>query len=124
LEVGLKNPPISSRNQGSWIFCDNQSCIELTKNPIQHSRTKHIDIKFHFIREKIKDQVGFPQYLKAEDMPADILTKPLAKERHRKFIKVMGLQGKLQSGSVKTMQFSCNYSCETIGISQSLCKRV
>jgi hypothetical protein len=98
--------------KATTIFCDNQSCIELTRNPIQHSRTKHIDIKFHFIREKIKDQICEPQYLKTEEMPADVLTKALSKERHKKFVKRLGLEQKLQSGSVEDGRFGCNFCLE------------
>jgi hypothetical protein len=38
------------------IMCDNQGCIQLAKNPMHHSRTKHIDIQHHFIREKLETE--------------------------------------------------------------------
>jgi hypothetical protein len=59
------------------IFCDNQSSIHIAKNPVMHQRTKHIDIKYHFIREciyKMNIKLG---YLESKLMTADILTKPL-----------------------------------------------
>lgn len=64
--------------QGSVnIHCDSQSAIALTKNAVYHERTKHIDVKYHFIRELVND--GVVQILKidTEDNPADIFTKVL-----------------------------------------------
>ncbi len=64
------------------IMCGNQGCIALAKNPTRHSRTKHIDIQRHFIREKLgSGEIGL-KYCPTQDMVADMLTKALAKERH------------------------------------------
>ena len=61
------------------IFEDNQGCIALTKNPVHHSRTKHIDVRHHFVRTKVESgEVAF-HYIPTTDMVADIFTKPLAK---------------------------------------------
>ena len=68
------------------IFQDNQECIALAKNPVYHSRTKHIDIKFHFLREKIASEV-----IALEFNPTDGFTKALSKDKHTKFIKGLGL---------------------------------
>ena len=61
------------------VFEDNQSCISLAKNPTFHSRSQHIDIKHHFVREAIESQLIELAYCPTEEMVADILTKPLAK---------------------------------------------
>ncbi len=62
------------------IMCDNQGCIALAKNLTHHSRTKHIDIQHHFIREKLESaEIGL-KYCPTQDMVADVLTKALAKE--------------------------------------------
>ncbi|CAA7052282.1 unnamed protein product [Microthlaspi erraticum] len=60
------------------IFCDSQSAIALSKNNVHHERTKHIDVKYHFIRDVIAD--GDVEVLKisTEKNPADIFTKVLA----------------------------------------------
>ena len=39
------------------VFCDNQSAIDISKNPVQHSRTKHIDIRHHFIRDLVEEKI-------------------------------------------------------------------
>ena len=64
------------------IYCDNKSTICLAKNPEMHSRTKHIDIRYHFFREKIKEQEFKVDHLDTNEMPADFLTKGLSKIKH------------------------------------------
>jgi hypothetical protein len=59
------------------LACDNQSAIQISKNPVFHQRTKHIDIRYHFIREKIQEMKIKLYYLPTELMIADLLTKPL-----------------------------------------------
>ena len=55
------------------IYEDNQGAIELSRNPKFHNRTKHIDIAYHFIREKVKDKVIYVKYCETEQMLADIM---------------------------------------------------
>lgn len=64
----------------------NQGCVALAKNPVYHVRTKHIDIKFHFLREKVLNEVIALEYKPTEEMEADGLTKALPKDKHTKFI--------------------------------------
>ncbi|RVW15001.1 Copia protein [Vitis vinifera] len=59
------------------VFCDNTSAINISKNPVLHSRTKHIDIRHHFIRDLVEDKVVSLEYVPTEGQIADILTKPL-----------------------------------------------
>ena len=63
------------------IFCDNTSAIAITQNPKFHARTKHIDVRHHFIRDHIEK--GNIEILKIgiEDQLADIFTKPLQESR-------------------------------------------
>lgn len=63
------------------FFMDNQSAIRLIKNPELHKRSKHIDVKYHFIREKYEDGLFTINYIPTEKMIADMLTKPLPKQR-------------------------------------------
>ena len=90
------------QEQAMRILCDNQGCIALAKNPTHHSRTKHIDVQHHFIREKIENRVISMEYCPTELMLADALTKGLAKVRHKDLICRMGLTNfdATQSGSV------------------------
>ncbi|KAL4089751.1 hypothetical protein QTP88_024723 [Uroleucon formosanum] len=73
------------------LYIDNQSAIRLVKNPEFHKRTKHIDVRYHFIREKYEDGQFQLQYIGTEDQIADILTKPLVKECFEKLRSAIGV---------------------------------
>ena len=63
------------------IMYDNQECTTLVKNPTHHSYTKHINVQHQFIKEKLENQDICLKYCPTEDMIADVLIKPLAKDR-------------------------------------------
>ena len=63
------------------LLCDNTSGINLTKNPVQHSRTKHIEIRHHFTRDHVTNGDCEIQFVSTENQLADLFTKPLSKER-------------------------------------------
>ena len=73
------------------IKCDNQSAIQLAKDDRFHARTKHIDIRFHFIRYAIENQYIELAYCPTNDMTADIFTKPLPSLKVKHFASAMGL---------------------------------
>lgn len=60
---------------------DNQPCIALTKNPVHHARTKHLDIQLHFVRQQVEKKVVTLAYCPTEVNIADLLTKPLPRVR-------------------------------------------
>ena len=65
-------------DQGTMVvFCKNTSVINISKNPVLHSITKHIDIRHHFICDLVEDKVVSLEYVPTEGQIADILTKPL-----------------------------------------------
>ena len=70
--------------------CDNSSAIALSKNSVFHKRTKHIDTKFHFIRELVNNGEIVLQHCIIEDQFADILTKPFAQKSFEQFRKCLG----------------------------------
>ena len=74
------------------LFIDNQSAIRLIKNPEFHKKTKHIDVCYHFIREKYTEKFFEIEYVSTDEQLADILTKPLVKTKHTLFCKMLGLQ--------------------------------
>ena len=59
------------------IYYDNTSAINPSKNPIQHSRTKHIEIRHHFIGELVKDGTLTLEFIHIDDQKDDLFTKPL-----------------------------------------------
>ncbi len=74
------------------LYCDNKSTICLAKNPEYHSRSKHIDIRHHFIREKIEEGQLRIDYESTEEMCADMLTKGLPKIKHYKCMRLINLK--------------------------------
>lgn len=88
------------------LFIDNQSAIRLIKNPEYHKRTKHIDIQYHFIRQKYADEKIVPIYVPSEDQLANVLTKLLSRQRFQKLrfsveLRNIQTETKLDSESVK-----------------------
>jgi len=59
------------------IHCDNQSCIKLTENPVFHDRSKHIEMRYHYIRDMIQRKFLSLLYVPTAEQTADIFTKPL-----------------------------------------------
>ena len=67
-------------NEPIPILCDNTSAISISKNPVMHSKTKHIPIKFHFLREQVTEKNMKLEYVGTKEQVADIFTKPLPRE--------------------------------------------
>ena len=59
------------------LYYDNLSAINISKNPIQHSRTKHIDIRHHFFRDLVEEKIVTLEHVATKEQLADIFTKPL-----------------------------------------------
>ena len=74
------------------IHEDNQGAIAMTKNPVGHARTKHIDIHYHFLREGVQNGVIILKYIATDEMIADMLTKPLPKHRFEKLVTELGMK--------------------------------
>jgi hypothetical protein len=72
--------------------CNNQGAITLSKDNKFHTRTKHIDIKYHFIREAVEDKKIEVIYIPTDDNTSDIFTKPLTKLKFCRFVEMLGLQ--------------------------------
>ncbi|KAB2611660.1 hypothetical protein D8674_019692 [Pyrus ussuriensis x Pyrus communis] len=67
------------RDKSTTLFCDNQSAIKLSSNPVFHARTKHIEIEHHFIREKVLDGTIKNKHVSSKENVADIFTKALSR---------------------------------------------
>ena len=73
------------------IYCDNQSAIAMTGNPVQHSLTKHISIRYHFIREHVEEGTIELHFVPTDGQLADIFTKPLPEDTFTKLVNKPGM---------------------------------
>ena len=73
------------------LFCDNSSTIKLSKNPVLHGRSKHIDVRFHFLRDLTKEGKVELIHCRSVEQIADILTKPLKAESFMKLRALLGM---------------------------------
>ena len=74
------------------IFEDNQAAIKLAKNPQYHGQTKHISIKYHFVREQVSNGTIRLKYCQTDEMTADMFTKGLAKTKFAKLRDKAGIK--------------------------------
>ena len=74
------------------VFCDNQGAIALSANPGKHSRSKHIDVRYHFIRERVDDGQVDIQHVGTLNQAADMLTKALNNAKHAHNCQLVGLR--------------------------------
>ncbi|KAK9702952.1 hypothetical protein QE152_g29642 [Popillia japonica] len=74
---------LTSRALEVKFYMDNQSAIRLVKNPVFHKNTKHIDVQYHFIREKYQRDEFKLEYINTSQQLADIFTKALNKSRQK-----------------------------------------
>ena len=73
------------------INCDNQSCVKLSENPMFHDKSKHIEIKYHYIRDMVQRGAVKLQYVVTEEQIADVLMKPLARLNFEYFKEKLGV---------------------------------
>ncbi|KAK6143292.1 hypothetical protein DH2020_023640 [Rehmannia glutinosa] len=73
------------------IMCDNTSAIAITQNPVLHSRTKHIDVRYHFTRDHVEKKDITLEYISTNKQLADIFTKPLCESRFEELKHELGL---------------------------------
>ena len=73
------------------VYEDNQGAMSLSRNSKDHARTKHIDVKYHYVREAVEKEIINVKYVPTADMLADALTKGLARPKFEKFRNEMGV---------------------------------
>ncbi|GKD02575.1 putative RNA-directed DNA polymerase [Tanacetum coccineum] len=78
------------------IFCDTESAVALTKEPKDHGKSKHIERKYHFVRNKVEEGHVIVKDIRSEDNPADPFTKALAKSKHDEHAKSIALKEKIE----------------------------
>nr|GEX19915.1 retrovirus-related Pol polyprotein from transposon TNT 1-94 [Tanacetum cinerariifolium] len=74
------------------LYCDSQSAITISCNPVQHSRTKQINVRYHFIKEQVQRGVIKLSFVRTEYQLADMFTKALPKERFQYLVRRIGMR--------------------------------
>ncbi|GJV85600.1 retrovirus-related pol polyprotein from transposon TNT 1-94 [Tanacetum coccineum] len=82
------------------LYCDNKNAIALCCNNVQHSRAKHIDVRYHFLKEQVENRIVELYFVRKEYQLADIFTKPLSQKRFNFLIEKLGMR----SMSSKTLK--------------------
>jgi KUP system potassium uptake protein len=88
--IQLLNDMDELNDYGSVLLCgDNQGALALSKNPVSHQRSKHIDVKYHFIRTEVKNGRVRLMYVPSQENVADIFTKPVGKIKFKVFAEIL-----------------------------------
>jgi hypothetical protein len=91
------------------IYIDNTSAINISKNPVMHSKTKHIPIKYHFLQEQVAEKNIRVEYVGTKEQVADIFTKPLPREAFEYLRQRLGV-----ISAQKWMLFECVFNAYLI----------
>ena len=73
------------------VFFDNTSAINLSKNPVQHSKSKHIKIRYHFIRDLVEEKIVCLEFINTDNQKANIFSKSLNGPRFESLRKTIGV---------------------------------
>ena len=98
-------------NRPTNIYCDNQSSIKLSYNPVFHEKTKHFQIDYHFTRQKVEDNSITVEYISSQEQPADILTKPLGRIKFETCREKLHLRTSLTLPSLNVLDNKLPLSC-------------
>ncbi|GJV53728.1 retrovirus-related pol polyprotein from transposon TNT 1-94 [Tanacetum coccineum] len=74
------------------LYCDSQSAIAISCNPVQHSRTKHIHTRYHFIKEQVENGIIELYFVRTEYQLADMFTKALLEDRFKYLVRRIGMR--------------------------------
>jgi len=74
------------------LFCDNKSAIEISHNPVQHDRTKHVEVDRHFIKQNLETKIIQFPFVKSEDQLTDILTKVVCSRNFYNSLDKLGIR--------------------------------
>ena len=85
-ELGIKSPPAAR------LWCDNIGATYLSANPVFHARTKHIEVDFHFVRERVTQKLLDIKFVSTQDQIADGFTKPLPVRKLEEFKRNLNLE--------------------------------
>jgi hypothetical protein len=82
---------VKSASDPVTIYCDNTTAIAVAKDPKYHGKTKHIKMRYHYIREAITEQDVILKHISTNSMVADPFTKPIARDAFVRHVRSLGL---------------------------------
>jgi len=85
-EIGYSSSPLMR------LFYDNKTAIQIAQNPVQHDRTKHVEIDQYFIKEKLEVKIVQFPFVKSENQLADILTKVVSSKVFHNSLDKLGIE--------------------------------
>ncbi|CAL2267766.1 unnamed protein product [Prunus armeniaca] len=88
------------------LNCDNKTAIDIAHNPVQHDRTKHVEVDKHFIKEKLEAKIIEVPFVKSEDQLADVLTKAVIDRVFHGSLSKLGIDDNMLQ-----LEGECQMSC-------------
>ena len=82
---------MKDQKSASVICCYNQSCVQMSVNPIHHDQTKHVEMRYHYVRDMVQRHVVELQYIPTDEQVADVFTKPLVRGKFKVFQDMLGI---------------------------------
>ena len=82
------------KNDATCLFINNQSAIRILKNPEFHKRTKHIDVKFHFVRDLVGNNTLVAKFVSSDEQCADVFTKAFPRSRYAFLREFLGMKSR------------------------------
>ena len=73
------------------LYCDNKAACDIAHNPVQHDRTKHVEVDRHFIKEKLEEKLIEVPHVRSQDQLADVLTKALSNQAFNDCLNKLGM---------------------------------
>ncbi|CAA0841325.1 Unknown protein [Striga hermonthica] len=83
---------VIARTERYDIHCDSQSALDLSKNAMYHSRTKHIDVRYHWLRQAVEEQQFKLEKIHTDENPADMMTKVVTGEKLQLCVELIGME--------------------------------